>query len=79
MAPRTSIEKLSVLSCCRVALEVNQPSGSTYLQEAYWATGSAYPGVNIIDAHVHSVCLSCPVMRRRINSLTLLTASFYTK
>ena len=48
---------------CRVPLEVDQPSGSTYLLEADQATGSSYPWAYKSCEHCHSVCQSwsvCP-------------------
>ena len=61
---------------CWVALEVNQPSGSTFLLEADLVNVSTHLWAYISWVHGHSLCQSRPVIQRWINSLTLLAASF---
>ena len=53
---------------CRVALEVDQQSGSTCLLEADRATGSTNLCTDKTRVKVHSVCQACSVIRRLINS-----------
>ena len=54
------IEHLS--PSCRVALQGDQPSGSTYLLEAERATGSTYLLAYLSFVHVYSAWQSCPVI-----------------
>ena len=60
---------------CRVALEVDQQSGSTCLLEADRATGSTYLCTDKTRAKVHFVRQACSVIPRRINYLALLPAN----
>ena len=60
----------------RVVLEVDQTSRSTYWLEADQATRSTYLWTYISCVHCTSMCQSHPVIRRKINSLTLLRAPF---
>ena len=67
-----------VLHNCRVVREVDQATGSTYLLEADRATGSTNLWAYISCVHHVSLSLYRPVIRRWINSLTLLSAYFFT-
>ena len=56
-----------------VELELDQPSGYTFLLEADQATRSTYLWAFISCVHSTSVCQPHPVIRRPIDSLTLLS------
>ena len=60
-------------------LEVDQATGSAYLLEAPWATGSTYLWAYLRCLHCTLVCQSHRVIRRKINTLiVLLTVYFHT-
>ena len=61
---------------CRVVLEVDHSTGSTYLLEANRATRSTHLWAYISCVHCTSVCHYHPVIWRWINSLTLLSTYF---